>query len=95
MFKFEKESGVPSNIYRKAGEKRRIVESWRLFTRRGSRKNKQGGPRIDGLHFFIFVNTRVGRTKVVFARDINTIVNLKVLSDMLSASGLSAHAQIL
>jgi hypothetical protein len=43
---------------------------------RGRRNNKQGGPRIDGLHFFIFVNTRVDRTEVVFARDINTGVNL-------------------
>jgi hypothetical protein len=59
---------------------------------RGKRKNKQGGPRIDGLHFFIFVNTRVDRTQVVFARDIHTETGY--YQDMLCASVLSAHAQI-
>ncbi len=63
------------------------------------RKNKQGGPRIDGLHFFIFVNTRgsrVDRTEVVFAKDINTKVKLKGRGAVrrLCASVLSAHAQI-
>ncbi len=64
-------------VNRKADE---TDELWKaggcLHGQEGEKINREE-TRIDGLHFFIFVNTRVDRTEVVHARDINTNVNLK------------------